>query len=238
MSTLQKDCMKCGAPRNEGSQFCGTCGTRFRESLESPAPQPARFEDEHFKAYRPTIPNTSLAHPAARQGTLTKLAIGIGGAVIGIAVISAISGRATAPAPVAPMTVAVPAPVAPAAPIAPVAPPIPSARQGPSFHEIDSKMDDRLTGWTQAQKQAYWLSVSGTQVTWTGEVKEVEISSGGHLSLKCNPKTWGSDVEVDLDGSQIDSLSNINKAQRVTIKGILQSHSIGGYKISQGQVVG
>jgi hypothetical protein len=98
-------------------------------------------------------------------------------------------------------------------------------------------MDDRLTDLTEAQKQAYWQNVSGTQVTWTGEVVEVSITSGGKITLKCNPKTYTSDTSVTMDGTQVDYLPSIVKGQRITVAGILQSHSTTGYTLSQGRIV-
>ncbi len=110
-------------------------------------------------------------------------------------------------------------------------------RRGPAFHEVDARMDDRLTDLTEAQKQAYWQNVSGTQVTWTGEVVEVSITSGGKITLKCNPKTYTSDTSVTMDGTQVDYLPSIVKGQRITVAGILQSHSTTGYTLSQGRIV-
>ena len=89
-----------------------------------------------------------------------------------------------------------------------------------------------------AQKQAYWASVTGTQVTWTGEVTEVRATSGGEILMKCNPETYTFDVTVTLDGSQVDVLPSINKGQRVTVQGILQNHTGSGYSIAQGRVMG
>lgn len=114
----------------------------------------------------------------------------------------------------------------------------PQVRIGPSFTEVDSKMDDRITQWTDAQKEAYWASVEGTQVTWSGEVIEVKLDDGGTVSLKCNPKTFASDVIVNLDGSQLDKLPSLSKGQRITIVGILKEHSMFGYTISDGRVSG
>jgi len=97
-------------------------------------------------------------------------------------------------------------------------------------------MDDRLTNLTTAQQQFYWQNVSGTQVTWSGEVTEVEISSGGKINLKCNPQTYTSDTVVTLDGTQVDYLPTINKGQHITVTGILQAHSLYGYDLSQGHI--
>lgn len=110
-----------------------------------------------------------------------------------------------------------------------------TVRQGPTFEEADSRMDSRRDGLTEAQKEAYWQSVQGTQVTWAGEVKEVE--SSGRIRLKCNPRTWTSDTTVQLDGTQSGALTGISKGQRLTITGLLDSHSLGGYIISQGRIV-
>lgn len=111
-------------------------------------------------------------------------------------------------------------------------------RPGPAFSEVDAKMDSRLSQWTEAQKQAYWASVQGTQVNWSGEVVEVKLDGGGSITLKCNPNTYSSDVEVKLDGSQLNKLPLLSKGQRITIQGILHAHSVYGYDITQGSVPG
>lgn len=117
------------------------------------------------------------------------------------------------------------------------APTAPVARRGPSFFEADSRLDGRLTTWTKAQQQSYWQSISGTLVTWEGEVQEVEITSGGRILLRCNPKSYGIDTHVTLDGSQINKLSQISKSQRVTVQGILTEHNDYGYTITQAVVL-
>jgi|GEM_PF-6612325 len=114
----------------------------------------------------------------------------------------------------------------------------PQVRMGPSFSEVDSKMDDRLTQWTDAQKEAYWATVEGTQVSWSGEVIEVKLDNGGSVSLKCNPKSFASDVMVNLDGSQLNKLPSLSKGQRITIEGVLKDHSMFGYTISQARLPG
>ena len=91
---------------------------------------------------------------------------------------------------------------------------------------------------TEAQKQAYWQSVTGTQVVWEGQVVDVRLTSGGEITLKCNPQTSTSDVHVIMDGSQMDLLPKINRSQRIRVQGILQGHSMFGYTLSQGRVVG
>jgi hypothetical protein len=98
-------------------------------------------------------------------------------------------------------------------------------------------MDDRRSGdHTEAQKQAYWQSVRGKQVTWSGQVDQVEITSGGRITLKCNPQSWGSDVSVNLDGTQIQMLPSIQRGTTVTVKGLLEGHSMFGYTLTNGQI--
>ncbi len=114
----------------------------------------------------------------------------------------------------------------------------PQVRMGPSFGEVDSKMSSRQYEWTEAQQQAYWATVQGTQISWSGEITEVKMENGGSIMLKCNPKTFTFDVSVSLDGSQLDKLAALSKGQRITIVGILNSHSTFGYTIKQGRVTG
>ncbi len=114
----------------------------------------------------------------------------------------------------------------------------PQVVNGPSFSEVDSKMDDRLTQWTDAQKEAYWATVEGTRISWSGEVIEVRLDNGGSVSLKCNPKSFASDVMVNLDGSQLDKLPSLSKGQRIIIEGTLNDHSMFGYTITQARVAG
>lgn len=147
------------------------------------------------------------------------------------------TGRTPDAAPTASPTVVVPTPqknvLLPTS--APVAAPTP--RQGPSFHEADAYFDDRKTDLTDAQKQDYWTRISGTQVTWRGAVVEVRMDSGGSISMRCNPETMTSDVQVTLDGTQTSLLPSINKGQYVTVKAILQDHSSFGYTLARGQIV-
>lgn len=114
----------------------------------------------------------------------------------------------------------------------------PQARIGPSFAEVDSRMSSRQYEWTEAQQQAYWATVQGTQISWSGEITEVKTENGGSIMLKCNPKTFTFDVTVSLDGTQVDKLAALSKGQRITIVGILNSHSTFGYTIKQGRVSG
>lgn len=114
----------------------------------------------------------------------------------------------------------------------------PQVRMGPSFAEADSKMSSRQYQWTEAQQQAYWASIQGTRISWNGEITEVKTENGGSIMLKCNPKTFTFDVTVSLDGTQVDKLSTLSKGQRITIEGILDSHSTFGYTINQGRVSG
>ena len=123
-------------------------------------------------------------------------------------------------------------------PVAPAVPTLPPIPIGPGFNEVDGKMSGRLTKWTEAQTEAYWNSVRGTQVTWSGEVKEVELKGGGEITLKCNPETWTSDTEVKLDGTQVASLPRISKGSRVAVRAILSRHDDFGYKLTDGQVIG
>lgn len=182
--------------------------------------------------------------------SVSAIALGLGLVVIAMAgpFLNAIQ-RNNEPAPVvaAAPIVAPPAQVAPVAPLAAVAPveapspatpSVPTVRVGPGFREVDSRMDDRSAALTQAQREEYRNSVSGTQVTWEGQVVEVDTEGGGTLTIKCNPKTWGSDTYVALDGSQLNRLASLNKGQRVVFRGILQSHGLTAYQISRAQFSG
>lgn len=106
---------------------------------------------------------------------------------------------------------------------------------GPSFEAVDAKMDGRIHIWTDAQKDYYWKSVQGKVVSWTGVVQHVDNES---VFLKCNPKTYGTDVFVTLDGTQTDKLHLVNEEQRITIVGTLASHDDSGYKIYNGHIQG
>ncbi|MFN3652563.1 MAG: hypothetical protein ACK47B_23550 [Armatimonadota bacterium] len=112
------------------------------------------------------------------------------------------------------------------------------ANPGPHFMTVDAVMDDRRTTLTDAQKQAYWQSVQGTEVIWTGELRDASIEGGGMLRLRCNPKSYGSDVRIELDGSQKDTLLSLIKGQSVTVRGILAEHSIIGYQLRHGRISG
>lgn len=112
-------------------------------------------------------------------------------------------------------------------------------RVGPSFNEVDAVMDDRRSHqWTEAQREAYWNSVKGTLVTWSGEVTDVQLDSGGKMYLKCNSQTYTSDVTVYLNGSQVNLLPQIRKGQRVTVQGVLSDHSFTGYRLTEARIVG
>jgi hypothetical protein len=110
-------------------------------------------------------------------------------------------------------------------------------RLGPSFSDAAAKLE-KATGSTQAQKQAYWQSIQGTQVAWTGEVVEADSNNGGKLSLRCAPDAKGTDVQVKLDGSQTGMLASLGKGKKVTVQGILQDHSGTGYVLANGRIVG
>lgn len=129
----------------------------------------------------------------------------------------------------APSNAVAPAPV-PGIPVAP------SVSNGPTFQEADSKMDSRISTWTQAQKDAYWATIVGTRVQWSGELLEVRSDRTGSLYVKCNPNSFVGDVNVDLDGTQLNMLASLNKGQRVRFSGLLRGHGVFGYTISNGHV--
>lgn len=133
------------------------------------------------------------------------------------------------------------APVAPEVAVAPTrpeatVPPI-QVRPGPSFDEVDTKMDDRGNGWTEAQKQTYWRSVEGTTVRWRGTVVEARLAGGGEISMRCGRETYTTDVQVNLDGSQGQTLGQIGKGESIIIEGILQDHTGSGYTITGGKIL-
>lgn len=108
---------------------------------------------------------------------------------------------------------------------------------GPTFEEVDRTMDDRRLDLTDAQRQQYWGTVAGTQVTWTGILHNAYLNGGGEISMQCNPNSVLSDVRVNLDGSQRAELPKLRKGQRITIRAILSDHRMFGYQLEQGQIV-
>lgn len=179
--------------------------------------------------------------------------IGVAALLLGMGLMTMMNSRQTQPPMPAPPASAVPTPTARvvAAPVQAATPkptsaptpeptPIPTlyVKPGPGFSQADAMLDDRRTDATEAQKQAYWQSVTGTQVVWEGQVTDVLLTSGGEIRLRCNPQTSTSDVHVIMDGSQMGLLPRINKGQRIRVQGILQDHSMFGYTLSQGRIVG
>jgi hypothetical protein len=115
-----------------------------------------------------------------------------------------------------------------------------SLRPGPTFDDVDAVMDSRRDSskrLTEAQRDAYWQSVEGTLVTWSGEVGEVSIDGSGSLRLRCNPANDGPDTQVDLDGSQLADLAGVQKGQIVTVEATLKRHSVAGYTLENGKGV-
>ena len=137
-----------------------------------------------------------------------------------------------------PVATPVPPPQPPAAPTAsaPVALPLPSPKRGPSFSDVTAHADEKTTNQTQAQRDEYWKGVFGTKIVWSGELMDAQSGNGGRLSLKCNPASPAADVSVALDGKDVSLLAKINKGQRVTIEGILQSRSGSNFEIAQGRI--
>ena len=207
---------------------------------QGPWPQPGHVPAQPPAAYPPQgyqTPYPVAVPKKSNPGLIIAIVVACFLGFIGLITIGSLAGKGSRPAarsgqPAAPaeQTPAVSAEQTPA--------PQSQVRIGPSFSEVDSKMDDRLTQWTDAQKDAYWATVEGTQVTWMGEVVEVTLDGGGRVTLKCNPKTMGSDVTVSMDGSQLRKLPSLSKKQQITIEGILEDHSMFGYTVRQGRVIG
>jgi hypothetical protein len=107
---------------------------------------------------------------------------------------------------------------------------------GPTFQDVDARMDTRISKWTKAQKDAYWASVQGTRIQWMGEVREIDSKATGLLQIKCNPKSYFADTWVTLDGTQLDTLANYNKGQQLRFSGVLSAHSFTGYTILNGHI--
>jgi hypothetical protein len=99
-------------------------------------------------------------------------------------------------------------------------------------------MGDSSGQLTPSQKDAYWKSVEGTQVTWSGEVGATTTKYSGMISLKCNhdPKSSLYDVSVVLDGTQLKTLPSIVSGSRATITGTLYQHGASGYTITNGHI--
>lgn len=136
-----------------------------------------------------------------------------------------------APVPVVAPTSATPA-------ISPTpAPTVENVKLGPSFSEVDAKMNARNTTSTEAQKDAYWQSVVGSQVTWQGKVVEVRSKDTGQIILHCGSQNPPSEVQVSLDGTQLGDLAAIGKKNMITIQGILQGHSEKGYSVERAKIV-
>lgn len=216
-------CSICGYAMSAFDETCPRCNKREREGSSSSKQQPPSHrkvlnnswsQQDDTSGYQSTWSDRE----PMRNNNVAWIISGVLGVCLVATLLRGWQGS-TIPAPIPAIV-----PVAPA-PVQQLAQPI---RTGPPFHEVDAKMDGRLTGWTEAQRQAYWETISGSQVTWKGEVVEVEITSGGQLTLKCNPKTWTSDVSVSLDGTQIDLLPSLNKGRYITVRGILQDHTTFG----------
>lgn len=110
------------------------------------------------------------------------------------------------------------------------------ARPGPTFTECDAVMNDKGSGPTAYQKAGYWPGVEGTLVRWTGEVRELS-ADGSRLTLTCNPANFSyPDTYVTLDGTQAADLYQLTSGRKVTVEGILRTHSVEGYTLDDGRV--
>lgn len=236
-------CTECGYSMSAFETVCPRCAQREAPVSNPPAgaaqqnvtqgawPQPGQAP-----AQPPVYPPQGYQTPypvavpkKSNPGLIIAIVVACFLGFVGLVIIGSLAGKGSRSAAPSGQS---------AAPVEQTPAPQPQVRIGPSFSEVDSKMDDRLTQWTDAQKDAYWATVEGTRVTWTGEVVEVKLDAGGRIILKCNPKTMGSDVTVSMDGSQLDKLPSLNKKQQITIEGILEDHSMFGYTVRQGRVIG
>lgn len=203
---------------------------------QSPQAQPYQVPPQGQPYQQPGYPPANAQPLPAKKGInpvviVVLVFFALCSLPIGIAVLTMVGGRVNNTFEEASQTPSTqPTTTSPAA--------TPQVRMGPSFAEADSKMSSRQYQWTEAQQQAYWASIQGTRISWSGEITEVKTENGGSIMLKCNPKTFTFDVTVSLDGSQLDKLASLSKGQRITVEGILDSHSAFGYTIKQGKVQG
>ena len=211
-------CTKCGQQLQAPNIPCPRCGGRGLPS-SPPQYQPAPMVvSQTSKDWSKELAAWNAAPLIAKVLIGIMLSLGAMGVLFGIADLVH---------PNKPTTISSHAAMVQAAPIV-----------GPSFQQCDAMMDSRRTDLTDAQRDAYWTTVQGTRIKWAGEVTDVQSNNGGEIDLKCNPKSYVTDVRVALDGSQAAQLTTISKGQRVTFEGILNGHGLFGYRITQGQITG
>lgn len=108
---------------------------------------------------------------------------------------------------------------------------------GPAFSVMQAGMGYRDDARTQAQRQAYWRSVAGTLVVWTGELRDASLTGDGSLQLRCDPRNGNYDVEARMDGSQSQMLLSLAKGQPVTVQGVLTEETFLGYRVMGARIV-
>ena len=92
------------------------------------------------------------------------------------------------------------------------------------FGQVIDNLDGQKN--TKLHVEEYWKSIKGQEVTWSGDVTDVDGSSSKaklYLADKSRPLYDGYNIIVTT--SDVAKASNIKKGQRVRFKGILDDYN-------------
>ncbi len=98
-----------------------------------------------------------------------------------------------------------------------------TAEPAPSFAQIVDHLDGNKN--TKLHVQEYWKGIKGQEVTWTGEVYDVQGGSSKakvYVADKSRPLHKGYNIVVITH--DISKAANLKKGQRFRFKGILEDY--------------